>query len=259
MRIEVRNLSFSYGAHRVLNNISFSVEEGELLAILGPNGVGKSTLFRCMLGLLDNYNGKTFIDGKNIRDYTANELAQHIAYIPQSHYPSFNFSVFDMVLLGTTSQVYKFSTPGKKQKDLAMNALETLGIADLADRGYTNISGGERQLVLIARAIAQEAKILFMDEPTANLDYGHQLRAMKQVRALADSGYTILETTHSPDHAFLYADRILSIHNGTKLAHGTPKETITTELISKLYNVDVDIQSIKNDAVRVCVPRYIGE
>ncbi len=254
MSLEVCGLSFSYGEHDVLKSISFSAQYGELLSVLGPNGVGKSTLFRCILGLLKPQSGECLIDGKSTAGLSAKELAAHIAYIPQSHYPTFNFSVMDMVLMGTTAQVNALSVPGKRQMALAQEALDKLGISRLANRGYTNISGGERQLVLIARAIAQQAKILIMDEPSANLDYGNRTRVMRTVRSLAAQGYAIIQSTHDPDQAFLYSDKVLAIHGGQVLAHGSPKDTITGELISKLYGVDVEVCSLKDDAVRVCVP-----
>ncbi len=254
MSLEIRDLRFSYGEREVLKGLSFSAEYGELLSVLGPNGVGKSTLFRCILGLLKPESGQCLIDGKSTAGFSAKELAAHIAYIPQSHYPTFNYSVMDMVLMGTTAQVNAMSVPGKRQISLAKEALARLGIAELANRGYTNISGGERQLVLIARAIAQQAKILIMDEPSANLDYGNRTRVMRTVNNLAAEGYAIIQSTHDPDQAFLYSDKVLAIHNGKVLAWGKPEDTINSTLISRLYGVDVEVCSLKEDKIRVCVP-----
>lgn len=254
MSLEIKNLRFSYGENEVLKDLSFSAEYGELLSILGPNGVGKSTLFRCILGLLKPDSGQCLIDGKSTAGLSAKELAGSIAYIPQSHYPTFNYSVMDMVLMGTTAQVNAMSVPGKRQLLLAQEALERLGIDHLAGRGYTNISGGERQLVLIARAIAQQAKILIMDEPSANLDYGNRTRVMQTVRNLAREGYAIIQSTHDPDQAFLYSDKVLAIHGGKILSWGKPEDTINSALISKLYGVDVEVCSLKEDKMRVCVP-----
>lgn len=254
MSIQVTDLSFSYGDVRVLDGVSFSAEYGEFLSVLGPNGAGKSTLFRCMLGLLSPAGGDTLIDGTSVSTLDAGELAKKIAYIPQSHSPAFNYSVFDMVLMGTTAQLGRFSSPGNVQKRLAGEALERLGISHLKDRGYRNISGGERQLVLIARAIAQQAKILVMDEPSASLDFGNKIRVMQTVKTLTQDGYAVIQSTHDPDQAFLYSDKILALYSGRVLAWGTPQETVCDSLISRLYGVDVEVCSLQNDSVRVCIP-----
>ena len=252
--MDVKNLSFAYDEHEVLRGVSFHVEYGEFLSVLGPNGVGKSTLFRCMLGLLAPSAGEVLVSGQAVARMDARQLAHEIAYIPQSHNPVFNFSVYDMVLMGTTAQTGSFASPGKRQRSLANKALDRLGIFHLADRGYGSISGGERQLVLIARAIAQEAKILVMDEPSANLDFGNRLRVMRTVRDLTRDGYAVIQSTHDPDQAYMYSDKILALHGGQVAAFGTPAETINAPLISALYGVDVEVCSMRGDEVRVCIP-----
>lgn len=239
----------------MLKDISFQAEYGEFLSVLGPNGVGKSTLFRCMLGLLSPSTGDTFIDNTPISAMSAGTLARKIAYIPQSHYPSFNFSVFDMVLMGTTAQTNTFSSPKKQEIAQAEAALNKLGLSHLKNRGYGNISGGEQQLTLIARAMAQQAKILVMDEPSASLDFGNRIRVMETVRRLKEEGYCIIQSTHDPEQAYLYSDKILALYGGQVLALGTPQETVCDSLISTLYGVEVEVSSMRNDTVRVCVPK----
>jgi iron complex transport system ATP-binding protein len=256
LSVTVENLSFSYDTRPVLNDVSFTVEENQLLSVLGPNGVGKSTLFNCILGLLNNYRGTIRVDGQDIRQVSIRDMAKRIAYIPQSHYPSFNYTVFDMVLMGTTHQISVFSTPGKKQIERAEQALQRMGIEHLSKRGFNMISGGERQLTMIARALAQNAHILIMDEPTANLDFGNQIRVLSQIKSLTNDGYTIIQSTHNPDQTFLFSDLVLALKNGAVFACGRPAEIVNRELIRSLYGVDIELQSLFNDAVRVCVPSF---
>ncbi|MDR3278066.1 MAG: ABC transporter ATP-binding protein [Oscillospiraceae bacterium] len=253
MEITVKNLSFSYGAHRVLDGVSFTAQSGELLAVLGPNGVGKSTLFYCLLGLSRPGAGELLLDGNPIGALPPSALARQIAYVPQSHAPTFNYSVFDMVLMGTTARVGGLSAPGGEELRLADEALERVGITHLRGRGYLRVSGGERQLTLIARALAQQAKILIMDEPTASLDYGNQLRVLSCVKALTREGYTVVQSTHNPDHAFLFADRALALKDGRVAALGTPRDAMTESLIESLYGVRVRLRENEDGQLR-CDP-----
>ena len=254
MGIEVKNLSFSYGDRPVLQDISFSVDQGEFISILGPNGVGKSTLFRCMLGLLTGYRGQVSVDGIDTRQFSAREAAKHIAYIPQSSNPIFNYSVFDIVLMGRTSSIGHFRSPSKADSEKCAWALEKIGISHLADRCFHRLSGGEQQLVLIARALTQDAPILMLDEPTANLDFGNQLRVLEQARELAGEGYTVIQTTHHPEQSYMFSDRILAIQNGRVLTEGVPSQVLTEENMKALYRVDVDVVSLYGDQARICIP-----
>jgi len=255
MSFEVKDLCFSYGSQAVLNQLSFTVQSGEFLSILGRNGAGKSTLLRCMLGLNPKYTGTIMMDGKDIKTLSNSQLARHIAYIPQAHYQAFSYSVFTMVLMGTSSQVSALSSPGSAQKKRAEDALARVGIARLAKKSFAHISGGERQLVLIARALAQDAKTLILDEPTAHLDYGNQLRVMQQLRSLVDDGYTVISSTHSPEHAFLFSHHVLVLKDGTAWVFGLPSDTITSGLIKELYDADVEENNLHDGRVRVFVPK----
>ncbi len=254
MNLKVEHLDFSFGKHQILKNVSFETQSGEFLSILGPNGVGKSTLFRCILNLLHPSAGSITVDGKPVNEMTAQELAQRIAYIPQFHNPAFNYSVLDMVLMGTASQLRTWGAPGKTQVEIARNALARMKIEHLAEHPYGFCSGGEKQLCLIARAIAQQAKILVMDEPSASLDFGNRIRVMQTVRSLVADGYAVVQTTHDPEQAFMYSDKILALHDGQVLAWGLPQDVLDGELMSKLYGIDVEIHSLHHDAIRVCVP-----
>ena len=239
MNLEVRHLSFSYGAHEVLKDISFDLQPGEFLSVLGPNGVGKSTLFRCILGLLNDYQGEILSDGESLKHMPRREMARRIAYIPQINRPTFGYTVLDTVLMGTTRQVSMFSQPGREQIAAARKALERVGAAHLTERDFSFLSGGEQQLVLVARAIAQQAEILIMDEPTSALDFGNQLRILQLVKELAGEGYGVLLSTHNPQHALSFATRILALSDGKVAALGNADEVLTPALVKQLYHVDV--------------------
>lgn len=256
MNMTVKDLSFSYPHRQILKGLSFSVEAGELIAVLGPNGTGKSTLFRCMLGSLADYQGTITVDGVDIRTLSQRKMAQKIAYIPQAHRPTFGYSVLDTVLMGTARQVHAFSTPKEQQIALARQAMERIGVEHLAERDFNQLSGGEQQLVLVARAIAQQSDILVMDEPTSALDYGNQLRVLQQVRKLAEEGYSVLLSTHDPQQALRFADRVLAISGGTIAAMGPAGAVMTPDLIHQLYGVTA--RFVETPHGRLIVPEIGG-
>ena len=256
MNLSVQNLSFSYGERQVLSDISFTLEKGEFLSVLGPNGVGKSTLFKCILGLLNGYSGKITSGGEELSSMSKRELSRRIAYIPQINRPAFGYTVLDMVLMGTTRQLSPFAQPHRAQVMQALAALERVGAAHLAERDFTHLSGGEQQLVLIARAIAQQAAILVMDEPTSALDYGNQLRVLNLVRELSKEGYAGLLSTHNPQHALTFASRILALAGGRVAALGAPQDVLTRDIVSSLYGVDVTFADTEGG--RVLVPLMTG-
>ena len=256
MKLEVCNLSFAYGTHEVLRNVSFTLEQGEFLSVLGPNGVGKSTLFRCILGRLEGYSGSITSGGDDLKTMPRREMARRMAYIPQIHTPTFSYTVLDTVLMGTARQLSPFAQPGKAQVETAMAALERVGAAHLAQRDFSRLSGGEQQLVLLARALAQQARILIMDEPTSALDYGNQLRVLQLVRELAAEGYAVLLSTHNPQHALTFATQTLALVGGSVAALGRPDEVLTPELVGRLYGVDVIFE--ETAAGRVLVPVMAG-
>lgn len=242
--LEVKELSFAYKHHRVLEKVSFTAAKGEILCLLGKNGAGKTTLFRCVLGMLRGYCGTVLVDGDDLHTLSIRETAKRIAYIPQAHDAAYNYSVAEMVLMGTTVLTDSYRTPGKKEAKVVAEALETAGIAHLAERGYAKLSGGERQLVIIARALAQQSRILIMDEPTANLDYGNQIKVMQQAKALAGKGYTILLSTHNPEHALCFADKALVLDEQSILGWGEPKAVLTAEILQQIYGVTAEIAMV---------------
>ncbi len=254
--IETDRLCFSYSRLPVLKNVDFRAPEGVLVSVLGPNGVGKTTFFRCLLGFLKPSSGRVLINKKDVSEYSKRQLSMQVAYIPQSYNPVFNHSVLDCVLMGLTSSMGLFEQPGKIQEEKAMYALEGLGIADLAHRGSMKISGGERQLMLIARALVQDAKILIMDEPTANLDYGNAYRVMKKISALRDGGYTIIFSSHNPDQAMRWSDRVFALKDGGVIADGPADSVLSEAVLKDLYGIDVAVNTVKagGSGYKVCTP-----
>lgn len=239
MLLEVDRLGFSYADHSVLHDISFHMEPGETVAVLGPNGVGKSTLFRCILDFLKSYQGEIRLKGKDIRNLGVKEKAQTIAYIPQVSVPVFDFTVIELSLMGFAAQLPHLSSPGVKEETRALEVLEDVGIGHLAYSPVGHISGGEYQLALMARALLQQANILVMDEPTANLDYGNQFRIMDRISRLAEAGYSILFSAHDPNQVLMHAKRVLVLEKGELIADGDPRVVMTEELLSELYGIGV--------------------
>ena len=259
--IKISGLTFAYEKTPVLEQIDFTAQKGQLIAVLGKNGAGKSTLFKCILGFLTKYEGTIELDGRDIRALSRKELAKTAAYIPQSEIPIYNYTVFDTVLMGTTGQLSPFESPKEEQKKTAGAAIEMLGISGLAERGINDLSGGERQLALLARAIAQQAKILVMDEPTANLDYGNQHLVMQKINKMVKSGYTVLLSTHNPEHALLYATHVLALKDHRVKACGRADTVITEELIEDLYGMAVKITVTQTNGreIKTCIPLTGGE
>ena len=254
MSIRIDGLDFSYGKRPILHDISVDIPDATLVNVLGPNGVGKSTLFRCILGLENGYEGTVLVNDKDMKRLSIRERAREVSYIPQSHAPVYDYEVLDVMLMSTGTDLGMLRSPGPRHRQRAYDALERIGIAHLAHRTYTQISGGEQQLVLVARALAQNARTIIMDEPTSALDYGNTVRVLSCVKQLAREGLSIVQSTHQPDQAFLYSDKTLVLHRGRVHAYGYPKDVITNELVSTIYDVDVEVNSLYGDKVRVCVP-----
>ena len=255
--LDIRDLRFSYGDRPVLRGVSLRLGVGELVFLLGANGAGKSTLFRCVLGLLPGYGGTVALRSGDTRRLSARALAREIAYIPQNHHPTFSYPVLDMVLMGTHHRLSPFSNPGPKEEAVALEALEQVGIRDLAQRDFQRLSGGEQQLVLIARALAQQARILLMDEPTSSLDFGNRIRVLDKTAELARQGYTILLSCHDPQLALLYADRVVALHQGRVLADGRPEAVLTESLLHTLYQVPVRMTPTEHGTLLSPVRRHV--
>lgn len=235
--LEVDRLAIGYRGRRVGDGISFVLGGGEVLCVLGPNGSGKTTLFRTVLGILPALAGSIRVAGEDLARWSRRELATLLAYVPQAHAGLLGFTVEEVVLMGRTARLPRFATPSVKDRAIVRNCLARLGITHLGDRLYTHISGGERQLTLIARALAQETRVLILDEPTANLDFGNQLRVLQEIQRLKEQGLGILMSTHQPEHALRVADRVVMLKAGTLVGCGD-RALLTAGTLGELYGVD---------------------
>lgn len=240
MNIEGRGLTIGYPDRTVGRGLDVALSTGEVLALLGPNGGGKTTLLKTLLGLLKPKAGEVWLGDKPLDNYSIRERARVVAYVPQVHISTFAFTVETVVLMGRTAHGSLFTRPSGQDRAVAHAALERFGIAALASRPYTMISGGERQLVLLARALAQEPQFIVLDEPTASLDFGNQGKVMREVRALAKSGHGVLFTTHDPNHALRAADRAYLLREGTRIADGPVATVLNREQLEALYRATVE-------------------
>jgi iron complex transport system ATP-binding protein len=240
VKLVVKDMCAGYRNRQILHNISISMDAGEIVCLLGPNGSGKTTLFKVILGLLP-FKGELSIDSRPLSAVSRRERACLLGYVPQIHVPPFPFTAHDVVLAGRTPCIGAFSAPSDNDRAVAMETLQMLSIEHLSDRNYAALSGGERQLVLIARALAQSPKFLIMDEPTSHLDFGNQFRAIEIIRNLAKKEMGIVFTTHVPDHAFMCATKVVALVGGRVAACGAPREALTEAVLSKMYGMDVEV------------------
>jgi iron complex transport system ATP-binding protein len=248
-------LGFGYGAKPIGRDVDLGVRPGEVLCLLGPNGSGKTTLFKTMLGLLPAQAGEVRLDGLPMPQLTRAQIARRVAYVPQAHAAHFPFSVIDMAVMGRTAHLGLFASPTREDRHKAHAALAALGIADLAENEYTRISGGQRQLALVARALAQDAPAIVMDEPTASLDFGNQVMVLSEVKRLAERGLAVLLSTHDPDHAFSIGHRVALLDRGRLIAQGPPAEVLTPDRLRQVYGVSVIVERLSQGQT-VCAPDY---
>ncbi len=258
MRLEAKGLGIGYPGRMVGRGLDVALGQGEIVCLLGPNGCGKSTLFKTLLGLLPRQAGEITIGGDPLDTMARQEVARRIAYVPQAHQGVFAFTARDYVLMGRTAHLASFAAPSRADFDRADAALALLGVVDLADRAFPELSGGQRQLVLFARALAQESPLVVLDEPTASLDFGNQVVVLREVRRLAERGVGVLLATHAPDQALALADRVLLMRDGRFLATGRPAEVLTEPALVGIYGVTVRLVCIPDSPRMTCVPDLTG-
>ena len=259
MNFELRDISCGYDAKDpIVKNLSLSLRNGDVCCILGPNGVGKTTLFRTALNLLKPIRGRVLVNGEDISTWDAKKVAAHIAYVAQAHTPSFPYLVREVAMMGRLGKIPAFSKPDENDYKIVERALEDVGIGHLRDIPYSRISGGERQLLMIARALSQQPEMLVMDEPTASLDYGNMVRVMQTIRKLAEKGMIIVFTSHMPDQAFMcHATTVLLLRNNPAIV-GYCSDVITENNLWEAYHAEIQILEVVgsgNEAIKVVVPR----
>ena len=255
MILEVKGLAFSYhkGDRQIFHDVDISLGAGEVLTILGPNGAGKSTLLNCLANLLKPTKGKILLNGKSHEEMSLREVARILGYVPQNHAATYSYRVRDFVVMGRAPYLGIFEQPRKKDYEIADQIIRELGIEKYADKPYTQISGGERQQAMIARAIAQEPKIIMFDEPTNHLDFGNQMKTVMKIRDLASRGYAVIMTTHMPNHAIMLQGKTAILNRSGELLCGRTDEIITERNLRDIYQVDVSVVDVAEAGGRICV------
>jgi iron complex transport system ATP-binding protein len=252
--LDVRSLSFSYGKNPVFEDVSFSLGQGEILCILGSNGAGKSTLIKCLAGILKPATGSVRVLGKDEASLGARDIARAVGYVPQQDEVAFPFTVLDFVVMGRTPHLSIFASPSAKDMEIAREAIAMVGLSALEERQISSLSGGQRQMVVIARALAQQPALLLLDEPTSHLDFGNQVIVLKSIQKLASSGMSIVMNTHMPDHAFLVGSSAAALIKGKLAFVGEVNTVVNSKSMSSVYGVKVDVREIEDMNRKVCLP-----
>jgi len=257
MKLEIKNGVFGYPHKPILTGINFELNTGEIICVLGKNGAGKTTLFKSMLGILKPLSGSILLNGKPIEHWNRSQFARLVGYIPQVRALPFPFTVLEVILFGRTAHMSAFGSPGKKDRMIADECLELLNICHLRNRIFTQLSGGEQQMVIVARALAQQPSFLILDEPTSSLDFGNQIKIIRQVNSLKNNSLGILMATHSPDHAFMCDAKVAVIHDGGIWKSGHSNDVVTESILKEIYGIDIKVQvsDIQSESGRsVCIP-----
>ena len=256
--ISITDAGFSYGDGDVFTGINLEVSKGEMLCLLGANGCGKTTLLHCVSGALKLKSGKVKLDGRDIASMKASQIARKVGFVFQEHSAPFPYPVIDVVCMGRAPHLSMFSAPSREDRRIAEESLEKVGMLHLRDKPYTKISGGERQLVLIARTIAQQPEVILLDEPTSHLDFKNQTLILRMISRLAKQGLSIMMSSHLPNHALLFSSKVALLCGGGILATGNPDDVITEESLREVYGIDVRIfkgrDGTGSDEIKFCMP-----
>jgi iron complex transport system ATP-binding protein len=256
--LEIRGAAFRYGSREVFSGIDLDVFRGEILYVLGPNGCGKSTLLRCIGGVLALNAGTVRLDKIDISSLDTRARARRVGFLFQSHTASFPFRVIEVVIMGRSPHLGLFSAPASKDMAVSLQALDRVGILHLKDRPYTEVSGGERQLVLLARTLAQQPDVILLDEPTSHLDLKNQVRSLKTIGELAAQGVTMIMTTHDPNHALQFPGRVAMMKPGGRIVAGLASEVITGGELTATYGIGIEVVSAPRAAgtgeIKWCTP-----
>jgi len=241
--IKIENLYFSRNSRKIIENVSFSISEGEFLGVIGPNGAGKTTLIKLILGLLKPDSGEIYIEDRHLSDYGTRELYQKIAFVPQENNLDFPMTVLETVLLGRIPYLNRFRLENDDDYRIARHALKSTDIEDFSERYANQLSVGEKQLVSIAKALAQETDYIFLDEPTSSLDVSHTIKIMEILKGLTKSGKTIISVIHDLNVAARYCDKVIVIDSGTIKGFGKTSDVLTKEIIQDSFSVSVNIHT----------------
>ena len=257
MNLCVENLSYSFdGVHDLWKDVSFAVEKGDIFSIMGANGAGKSTLLHTVIGFLRPKTGQVYLENEGQKIYadTAPKLfTENIGYVPQLSDTAYSFAVKDYVVMGRSPHMGLFSQPSAKDREMADEVMQDMGVYEIRNRRFNTLSGGQQRQAVIARAVVQEPHLIIMDEPTNHLDYGNQFRVVEMIEKLSEKGITVILTTHMPDQA-LYLGHRAGILSNRKLSVGNAKDIITEEALEEIYRVKVRLSYVEEAKRIVCIP-----
>ncbi|SKC03225.1 iron complex transport system ATP-binding protein [Lachnospiraceae bacterium] len=254
IKISVKDLKYSVGAHKILNGVTLDVPKGKMIGVIGPNGSGKTTTLKHIYRAIDPKDGVVYLNGKDVHSYSYRDSAREMTVMKQEHNTDFSYSIYEMVMMGRIPYRKMFEADTKEDRDIVVRSLKYVGMDKMLERPYSELSGGEKQRVMIARSIAQETEIFILDEPTNHLDVHYQWAIMDLIRKI---GKTVISVFHELNLASNYCDEIYVVDNGCIVAHGTPEKIITKRMLSEVFKIDADIIKTDNGATHILYNKAI--